>query len=210
MIRKQYIDFDFVTHHELTLILNDQLTLSLLSLQFIRFNLNSMMHNDVIPNSAMVYEWRLNLKTGDVREGEGGISHETEAEMPQIHPLFEGRKSKYMWFNLVNYDEEGFGANTHGIMKYDVEKREIVGKIEYDHDGRFGSYEAHFVPTKRDDVDQAVAEDEGYLVNIIWNKVTKKSNIQIFDAQTMDSEPVAYIQLPYRIPGGFHSAFVYP
>ena len=170
-----------------------------------------MLHHDVVPNAATVYEWRLNLKTGAVIEGEcAGLKHYNDAEMPQMHPLFEGKKPKYIWFNLINYELIGFSANSYGIIKYDVEKREIAGKIEYDHDGRFGSYEAHFVPKERHDINEVVAEDDGFLVNVIWNRETKKSNIQIFDAHTMDSKPLAYIELPQRIPGGFHSAFVYP
>ena len=64
-------------------------------------------------------------------------------------------------------------------MKYDVDRREIVGKIEYINDGAFGSYQAVYVPNEREDIDAVKAEDDGYLVNIIWNEQTKKSNLQV-------------------------------
>jgi len=180
-----------------------------------RFDLNSLLHHNTMTESeegnTVIYEWRLNLKTGTVIEREGIETggRPTEVEMPVMHPLFEGKKSQHIWFNLIDHSAEGHIASSYGIVKYDVKQRKIVGKIEYDRDGRRGSYEAMFVPNEREEADKVERDDDGYLVNVIWNKETKKSNIQIFDARTMNSEPVAYIELPYRIPGGFHSSFIY-
>ena len=53
------------------------------------------------------------------------------------------------------------------------------------------------------------SEDDGYLVNIVWDKLSKKSSLEIFDAKTMDAAPIAFIELPRRVPGGFHSRFVH-
>ena len=156
----------------------------------------------------VIYEWRLNLKTGSVTEGPVGPT-QNDVEMPVVHPLFMGKKAKYIYFSLIDFGYEGFGASSHGVAKYDVEKRHIVGKIEYEDNGKFASYETVFVPKERTDESKVKAHDDGYLVNVIWNKATKKSNLQIFDAHTMNAKPVAMIELPYRIPGGFHSKFFF-
>ena len=180
-----------------------------------KFDFQGILHFSAVNNKDMgynvprIYEWKLNVKTGRVEERV--INDEfRDVEMPLIHPLFEGKKVKYIWFNLIDYSDDGFGASSYGIVKYDVEKEKIVGRIEYDLDGRKGSYQAVYVPNERKDIKNVKSEDDGYLVNVIWNKKTGKSNIQIFDAKTMNSKPVAHIELPYRIPGGFHSRFFYP
>merc|ERR1712032_1270242 len=146
-------------------------------------------------NYPRIYEWKLNMKTGVVEE-RTIIEDVMNVEMPIIHPLYEGKKSKYIWFNLIDFTNEAFGASSYGI-------------IEYEYDGKYGSYQAIFVANESKDINKVKSEDDGYLVNIIWNKKTKKSNIQIFDAKTMSSKPIVHIELPYRIPGGFHSRFFY-
>jgi len=158
--------------------------------------------------NGRIYEWTLNLTSGAVEEGAVGIEL-SGVEMPLVHPLFEARKAQFIWFNLIDFSLESLMTSSYGIAKYDVDRREIVGTIEYENFGKFGSYEAVFVPTEREDVSAVQLEDEGYLVNVIWDKETDLSTLQIFDASTMSSEPIALIELPYRIPAGFHSNFIF-
>merc|ERR1719203_623521 len=179
------------------------------------FDFDGILHFDAVNNGGRydvpkVYEWRLNMKTGVVEEIMSGIEV-NGVEMPQIHPLFEGQKTKYIWFNLIDYSSDAFGASSKGIVKYDVDKDEVVGRIAYNREkgGKYGSYEAVFVPKERNDQSKVVSEDDGYLVNIVWDKLSKKSSLEIFDAKTMDPAPITFIELPRRVPGGFHSRFVH-
>ena len=50
-------------------------------------------------------------------------------------------------------------------------------------------------------------EDDGYLMTYVYDGNLDSSRFVIMDAATMDSEPVASIELP-RIPGGFHGSWV--
>lgn len=184
--------------------------------RFENFDMDMMMHLEAVSKRegyAMteVYEWTLNLTSGAVEEGAVGteLSGIEMPEMPLVHPLFEARKAQFIWFNLIDHSLESLMTSSHGIAKYDVDRREIVGTIEYDNFGNFGSFEAVFVPKEREDVSAVQFEDEGYLVNVIWDKETDLSTLQIFDASTMSSEPIALIELPYRIPAGFHSNFIF-
>ena len=179
------------------------------------FDFDGILHFDEVNRAGRydipkVYEWKLNLKTGVVEERMSKVKV-AGVEMPVIHPLFEGQKTKYIWFNLIDYTSDGYSASSYGIVKYDVDKDEIVGRIDYDdkNGGKYGSYQAVFVPKERKDRSKVKSEDDGYLVNIIWDKASKKSNIQIFDAKTMDPKPISFIELPRRVPGGFHSRFIY-
>ncbi len=62
---------------------------------------------------------------------------------------------------------------------------------------------------KKNEIKDVKSDEDGYLVNIIWDQNSKESNIQIFDAKTMDPLPIACVTLPYRIPVGFHSKFLH-
>ena len=66
--------------------------------------------------------------------------------------------------------------------------------------GRFTS-EANFVPR----VENA-AEDDGYLISIVYNHARKKSEVVILDAQNMQRE-LAVIPLDHHVPFGFHGGF---
>ena len=49
-----------------------------------------------------------------------------------------------------------------------------------------------------------VGEDDGHLVTFTQNTVNGASEMRVYDAKTMSSEPVARVQLPLRCPSGFH------
>ena len=47
-------------------------------------------------------------------------------------------------------------------------------------------------------------EDDGWLIGFVYDRVRNASDLLILDAQKMESKPVARIQLPARVPQGFH------
>ncbi|KAK0578416.1 hypothetical protein LWI29_009986 [Acer saccharum] len=51
-------------------------------------------------------------------------------------------------------------------------------------------------------------EDDGWLLSFVNNEETNVSQVHIIDAKKMESEPVAKIALPQRVPYGFHGSFV--
>ena len=50
----------------------------------------------------------------------------------------------------------------------------------------------------------ATAEDDGWLIGFVYDRARNASDLMILDAQKIDSKPVARIQLPARVPQGFH------
>lgn len=116
-------------------------------------------------------------------------------EFPRIDPRLVGRKHRY-----------GYAVQTHwkgmlpfeGLIKHDF----VSGRAEI-HDigsGRAAS-EGVFVPTGR-------GEDEGYVIAPVYDASSHTSEIVILDAQRFSEKPVATIELPVRIPYGFHGDFV--
>lgn len=60
-----------------------------------------------------------------------------------------------------------------------------------------------FVPTSPD-----AHEGEGFLLALAYRAREHRSDLLVLDAQQVDAEPLATVQLPHRIPFGFHGSFV--
>ena len=52
------------------------------------------------------------------------------------------------------------------------------------------------------------AEDDGWLLAYVYDEATDKSEVLILDAATMAADPVARVQLPTRVPMGFHGSWM--
>lgn len=62
--------------------------------------------------------------------------------------------------------------------------------------------EALFVPDS-----ESAGRDEGWLLSYVWDRRTDRSELAILDASDVAAGPVASIELPQRVPFGFHAAF---
>ncbi len=60
-----------------------------------------------------------------------------------------------------------------------------------------------FVPA-----DGATSEDHGYLMTYVYNKSSDSSDFVILDARDITAEPVATVNLPQRVPFGFHGSWI--
>ena len=63
--------------------------------------------------------------------------------------------------------------------------------------------EPYYVPAS-DDAD----EGEGWVMTYLWDRTTDRSSLGIFDAQDVAAGPIAEVQLPVRVPFGFHGTWV--
>jgi len=54
----------------------------------------------------------------------------------------------------------------------------------------------------------ATQEDDGYLMTFVHDWTTNTSEFVMWDALTMQEEPVLRVALKRRVPYGFHSYFV--
>jgi carotenoid cleavage dioxygenase-like enzyme len=52
------------------------------------------------------------------------------------------------------------------------------------------------------------AEDDGYLMTYVHDENRNKSELVVYDARTMSAVPVARVELPVRVPYGFHGAHI--
>ncbi|OMO91086.1 Carotenoid oxygenase [Corchorus olitorius] len=56
--------------------------------------------------------------------------------------------------------------------------------------------------------EEGADEDDGWLITFVHNEYTNISQALIIEAKNFSGEPVAKITLPFRVPYGFHGAFM--
>lgn len=142
-----------------------------------------------------LHRWRFNMKTGAVSEE--GLD-DVPSEFPRINESLTGRSHRYSYAARV---PAGVTMPLFdGFQKYDHQ----TGRVEsHPHGpGRYGG-EGVFVPR-----DGASAEDDGWLVTYVYDQTQRAAEMVVVNAQDMTAEPVARVQIPARVPYGFHGAWV--
>ena len=141
-----------------------------------------------------MHRWRFNLKTGESREEQ---LDDAISEFPRINESRMGQKIRYSYNSrLARQPQMLFEA----LIKYDLE--EGTNKIHEYGPGRYGC-EAVFASRPG-----ATEEDDGWMLSYIYDQREDKSELLVMDAKNLDSDPVARILIPTRIPIGFHAWWV--
>ncbi len=147
-----------------------------------------------LANGARFTRFTMNLATGaaDRQLIAGAIA----GEFPAWNPHLTGRDNRYTW--LATIIENGTPYSFNAFQKVD----HLTGELRV-HDfgeGRFSS-EPKFIPASA-----GAAEDDGYLISIVYNHARRKSEIVLTDAVDMQRE-LAVIPLEHHVPYGFHGNF---
>lgn len=162
---------------------------------------------DVEEQRSYLYEFRFNMATGAATQKQLGDIY---VDFPRINEAFLGRKQRYVYCSVFS------GMRIVGVAKYDITLEPQLGlplgatggtlAAYFPHGpGRFGS-EPVFVPRSSDP--QSAPEDDGLLLNFVFDEASNTSDMVVVDARTMSPDPVAVARLPDRIPYGFHGIFV--
>lgn len=138
---------------------------------------------------AQLYRWRFNLRTGKTTEEQ---LDDAKTEWPTMNRLYLGRKSRYAYTACV--------PQFDGLMKYDL-VRGTTQAYRF-RPGCIGS-EAPFAPRVG-----GREEDDGYIVSFVIDARTNASEVIILDAKNVAADPLARVQLPQRVPVGFHALWV--
>jgi len=146
-------------------------------------------------DAPRLHRWRFNLSTGAVREERLA---QALSEFPALNDRWLGRPTRYgytarmvsgtrtpLFDGLLKHDLAGGGTQVHAFGE-----------------GRYGG-DPSFVPHPDE-----TAEDAGWLLDLVHNTNTERSELIVVDAQAFEAEPVARVLLPQRVPYGFHSTWV--
>jgi carotenoid cleavage dioxygenase-like enzyme len=149
---------------------------------------------------AYLTRFTMNMKTGQASEQR---MHDQPMEFPQVDRRLWTSDYRY-GYSLIT--DEG---TTHGEMvseaaagfrKYDVKTGEVEN---HELSKQYAPNEAFFIPAT-----ETAGEDEGYLVSFVYDKNSETSALWIMDATNIQAQPIAKVQLPSRVPQGFHGLWL--
>ena len=149
---------------------------------------------DFLANGAKLNRFSLNIANGE--SGKSLVNGSLAGEFPAWHPSCTGTDNRYTWLGTILENGTPYGFNA--VQKIDHETGEL--KIHDFGEGRFTS-EANFIPREG-----GSAEDDGYLISIVYDQARRKSEVVILDASDMQNE-LAVIPLDHHVPFGFHGSF---
>jgi Retinal pigment epithelial membrane protein len=102
-------------------------------------------------------------------------------------------------------------ASYTGLMKVDMTAAAghgACGHINFP--ANCAGVEMSFVARDPDAMrDGRCQDDDGYLVGYVTDQASQMSYLMVYDAMTMNSNPVAAVEMPRRIPLGFHGLYVH-
>ncbi len=122
-------------------------------------------------------------------------------ERPTVNPNVLSHRYAYL-------RSEGFSSQETGrrIVKFDLQSERPVGSIvcgSAEKPCHFG--EALFVADSGKDA--GAAEDDGYLMDIVYSVDTHSSRFSVWNAASMSEVPLVSASLPQRVPHGAHGAW---
>lgn len=141
--------------------------------------------------------WRWTANPGAATVAEVEISDRPQ-EFPRHNPKVGGQPYQFGYSSGVQYEETmQLHTNTY---KVDLHSGNVT---EHDHGVGRGGAEPVFIAR-----DGGTAEDDGWLMVLVYDANRNGSDIVLLDAQDVTAAPVATIQLPQRVPFGFHGDWV--
>lgn len=131
------------------------------------------------------------------------IVDDVPAEFPGIDGRYAGLDNRYGWYV----------CHADGAVRDEVESV-LYGTLTC-HDFGTGSRQRFSLP-EGDVLSEPVfaprpgsaTEGDGWIVSAAWRRAARRSELLVFNATDIAAGPVAAVQLPRRIPFGFHGAWV--
>lgn len=139
--------------------------------------------------------WRVQPGAGRVQEER---LDDVPVEFPRINDGTAGRPNRYGYGTVLGDDP--WDPSYGGLIKYDLDRGEAV---RFDPGPHRSPGEAVFVSA----VD-GHNEDEGWVLSVVYDATTDRSDLVILDATSFAGPPVATVHLPARVPFGFHGSWV--
>jgi carotenoid cleavage dioxygenase len=139
---------------------------------------------------GVLWTWTIDLQTGTVTERQ---LDDRAVEFPRIDDRLATMPARY-----------AVSVGDGGLVRYDLSTGDAVehafGTAESP--GRPG--EAVFVPSTAGPAD----ESSGWYIGYVYDPVRDGSDLVIIDASDFAAQPVARINLPQRVPFGFHGNWI--
>lgn len=141
------------------------------------------------PATSVLHRWTIDPARSMIAEQQ---LDDRNVEFPSLNDHHVGRANRYLY--AVSAGGDG------GLVKYDTR---TGASISHQLPTRHHVGEAVFVPAQ-----EAVAEDVGWLINIVTPRDGTASSLTVSDATDLAAGPIASVRLPRRVPAGFHGNWI--
>ncbi len=153
-----------------------------------------------VADRLVLERWTVDLDTGALavtpRDDEG-------QEFCRVNESILGSKHRF-GYTMATSDPGGEDAGPYGatrLFKHDFER-----DARDQHDFGSGRHPGEFVFVT--DPDRAVDEDGGWMMGLVYDAREDRSELVILDSQDFAGQEVAAVELPRRVPYGFHGNWV--
>jgi carotenoid cleavage dioxygenase-like enzyme len=146
-------------------------------------------HNGGFEVDAVMWRWTIDLQHGTVTEEQ---IDDRSVEFPRIDDRLAGLPARY-----------SITVGSGSLVRYDLDRG-----IAEEH--RFGSKSNPGAPGEAVFVSSDSGGDElaGWYLTYVYDPVRDGSDLVIIDASDFEAKPVARVQLPQRVPHGFHGNWI--
>jgi carotenoid cleavage dioxygenase len=154
--------------------------------------------HDFDRESPSLYRFEIDLGRGEVEQTQVA---DWFCEFPRIHEGHLGHPYRYGYSVSRTMRPRGTqGPEFDAIVRYDWE----TGRVETRSFGaQAGVGEPVFVPRSG-----AKEEGEGYVLVLVYDRTRDTSDFYVLSAEDLAGDPLAVIELPHRVPYGFHGNWV--
>ena len=119
-------------------------------------------------------------------------------ELPRVDERLVGKPARYGY--ATTFDGSTGGIEFGPLLRYDGQ---AGTSVLHDYGPGRTSMEAVFVPRTPD-----AAEDDGWVMSVVYDAAEDASQLVLLNGQDFTGEPACTIQLPDRVPFGFHGNWV--
>jgi 8'-apo-carotenoid 13,14-cleaving dioxygenase len=117
-------------------------------------------------------------------------------EFPRLNETLVGQPYRYAYAVEFTVDNQG----GQSVLKHDLQARQT---LEHRFEAHRKPGEFVFVPRAT-----SASEDDGWLIGYAYNLATNLGEFHVLDAKHMDAPAQAIVELPARVPMGFHGNWI--
>ena len=145
---------------------------------------------------ARLWKWTIDLDLGSVKEEQ---IDDAPCDFPRIDDRRIGFKNDYGYFTTLETEVDSLTIGRH-LLKYDLANSK---RLTHDLGDNVTGGEVLFVPRNANS-----SEDDGWAISLAYEAETDRSKLLVIDSQDFESDPVAEIYAPQRVPNGAHGSWI--